>query len=127
MAIIWAAFWNFIGALAGTAVATTIGKGLVDTHAVTMVAVLSALLGAILWNLLTWWMGLPSVSSTLHRRFVWRGPCERGGDWTVLKWSTGLWPKVVLPMLFSPLLGFVGGAILMMLLTVGLRRATPGS
>src|SRR5438093_11326286 len=62
-AITMAACFNLIGALLGTAVATTIGKGLVDVHAVTMVTVLSALVGAIIWNLLTWWLGLPSSSS----------------------------------------------------------------
>ena len=54
---------NFAGALTGTAVAATIGKGLVEPAAVTQVVVLSALLGAILWNLLTWYFGIPSSSS----------------------------------------------------------------
>src|SRR5476651_2114308 len=85
LAILWAAGWNFVGALAGTAVASTVGKGLVDTHAVTMTTVLSALLGAILWNLLTWWMGLPSSSShALVGGLCGAALASAGGDWNVL-------------------------------------------
>jgi inorganic phosphate transporter, PiT family len=62
-AIFMAAFFNMLGAFMGTAVASTVGKGLVDTKAVTMHTVLAALIGAIFWNLLTWWIGLPSSSS----------------------------------------------------------------
>src|SRR3954462_13169835 len=78
-AIVWAAAWNLIGAVglsviwnalfhggswsANAPVASTISKGLVDTNVVTMLTVLCALLGAIIWNILTWWVGLPSSSS----------------------------------------------------------------
>lgn len=126
VAILWAAFWNLVGALCGTAVASTIGKGLVDSSAVTMGTVLAALLGAIAWNLLTWWLGLPSSSShALIGGLCGAALASSGGNWAVLKWSTGLWPKVVLPMIFSPLFGFVGGLLLMGLLMIVLRRVTP--
>jgi PiT family inorganic phosphate transporter len=62
-AVLMAAILNFIGALTGTAVAETIGTGLVRTQAITQVVVLSALLGAIAWNLVTWYFGIPSSSS----------------------------------------------------------------
>jgi PiT family inorganic phosphate transporter len=125
-AILLAAAGNLAGALAGTAVATTIGKGLVDTHVVTIHTVLCALLGAILWNLFTWWLGLPSSSShALVGGLCGAALATANGDWNVLKWSTGLWPKVILPMLASPLLGFAGGAILMSLLNMALRRTSP--
>jgi PiT family inorganic phosphate transporter len=125
-AILWAAGWNLIGAFVGTAVAKTISGGLVDATAVTPLTVLGALFGAIAWNLLTWWLGLPSSSShALVGGLCGAALGTTGGDWNVLKWSAGLWPKVVLPMLVSPLLGFTGGALLMLLLTVLLRRATP--
>ena len=133
-AIILAATCNLIGALIGTAVATTIGKGLVDTSHVTMVTILGALIGAIVWNLLTWWLGLPSSSS----HAIMGGLCgaalaSAGGDWSVLTWSTvdangaaaGLWPKVVLPMITSPVLGFIGGGLLMLLITVLVQKLTP--
>src|SRR5581483_11456205 len=125
LAIVWAAGWNLIGALAGTAVAATIGKGLVDTGTVTMLTVLCALLSAILWGLFTWWLGLPSSSSHALVGGLCGAAVGTAGRWNVLQWSTGLWPKVVLPMITSPLLGFVGGAVLMFLLTLALIRATP--
>ena len=125
-AIVWAAAFNLWGALAGTAVASTIGKGLVDIHVITTGSILGALLGAILWNLLTWWLGLPSSSShALVGGLCGAALASSGGDWNVLKWSTGLWPKVVLPMFLSPMMGFAGGAILMILLTIALKRVTP--
>ena len=133
-AIVWAAGWNLIGALAGTAVAKTISGGLVDASAVNMLTVFAALLGAIVWNLFTWWLGLPSSSShALIGGLCGAALATAEGNWSVLLWSVkdakgahiGLWPKVVLPMFTSPLLGFVGGALLMMLLTVALRRVTP--
>jgi PiT family inorganic phosphate transporter len=125
-AIAWAALWNLVGALAGTAVATTVGKGMVDTAVVHTDTIFCALLAAIAWNFFTWWLGLPSSSShALIGGLCGAALGSSGGDWSVLKWSTGLWPKVVLPMFVSPLLGFFGGALLMALITLLLRRATP--
>jgi inorganic phosphate transporter, PiT family len=133
-AIVWAAGWNLIGALMGTAVASTIGKGLVDTEFVSMATVLAALISAIIWGLFTWWLGLPSSSS----HALVGGLCGAAlgtaeGNWSVLHWSiqdaqgvsSGLWPKVVLPMFLSPLLGFIGGALLMYFLVALLRKTTP--
>jgi PiT family inorganic phosphate transporter len=134
LAILWATFWNLLGALMGTAVAATIGKGLVDTNAVTMPTVLCALLGAIIWNLFTWWLGLPSSSShALVGGLCGAALATVHGDWSVLRWSYvdakgaagGLWPKIVMPMFLSPLLGFVIGAAIMFLLTALLRRVRP--
>jgi inorganic phosphate transporter, PiT family len=133
-AIIWAAFWNLVGALFGTAVAKTISNGLVDPASVTMTTVLGALTAAIMWNLFTWWLGLPSSSShALIGGLCGAALATAGGKWTVLIWhahdkegaSVGLWPKVVLPMFTSPLVGFVGGALLMGVLLIVLRRSTP--
>ena len=125
-AIALAAFFNLTGALMGTAVASTIGKGIVDTKIVTMTTVLCALTGAIIWNLLTWWMGLPSSSShALIGGLCGAAVASAGGDWSVLHWSTGLMPKVVLPMFTSPVIGFLLGAILMALLFLILRPFTP--
>src|SRR5260221_3342325 len=62
-AILLSTIFNLLGALAGTAVAKTIGKGLVDSHFVTINTLMCALLGGLIWNLLTWWIGLPSSSS----------------------------------------------------------------
>ena len=63
-AVIWAAFFNFVAFLVfGTAVATTIGKGMVDINVVTPMVIFAALLGTIAWNMLTWYLGLPTSSS----------------------------------------------------------------
>ena len=125
-AITLAAFFNLTGALMGTAVASTIGKGMVDPKVITMSTILCALLGAIVWNLITWWLGLPSSSShALIGGLCGAALATAGGDWSVLKWNTGLLPKVVVPMLTSPIVGFVGAALLMFLLLVLLRKFTP--
>jgi len=63
-AVVWAAFFNFIAAfLFGTAVATTVGTGFVDIKLVTQYVILAGLIGAIVWDLITWWVGLPTSSS----------------------------------------------------------------
>ncbi len=125
-AIAMAAFFNLTGALMGTAVASTIGKGIVDTKFVNMKTVLCALLGAIIWNLLTWWLGLPSSSShALIGGLCGAALATAGTDWSVLKWNAGLMPKVVVPMFTSPVIGFLLGAFLMGLLFMVLRGFTP--
>jgi PiT family inorganic phosphate transporter len=125
-AIAMAAFFNLTGALMGTAVASTIGKGIVDTKFVDMKTVLAALLGAIIWNLLTWWLGLPSSSShALIGGLCGAAIASAGTDWSVLKWDTGLMPKVVIPMFSSPVIGFLMGGLLMALLFLVLRSLTP--
>lgn len=133
-AIVLAAIFNLVGALTGTAVASTIGKGLVDTNVITMFTIFSGLIGAIVWNLVTWWFGLPSSSShALIGGLCGAALSSAGGNWHVLHWATtdakgaaaGLWPKVVLPMITSPLIGFFGGAFLMFVLTIFIHRLAP--
>src|SRR4051794_25454500 len=88
-AIILATITNLAGALiVGTTVAKTIGSGLVDTSVVTMPTVLCALLSAIGWNLLTWWIALPSSSShALIGGLCGAALASAHGNWAVLKWS----------------------------------------
>jgi inorganic phosphate transporter, PiT family len=130
-AILLAAVTNLIGAFVGTAVAKTVGGGLVDTQYVTLYTVLYGLLSGIIWNLITWWLGLPSSSShALIGGLCGAVLATAHGDWHALKWSVkggtdGLWPKVILPMVTSPVVGFVVGAILMWILYTALRRVTP--
>jgi PiT family inorganic phosphate transporter len=126
LAVAWASIWNLLGALAGTAVATTIGKGLVDTNAVNMTVLLCALVAAITWGLLTWWLGLPSSSShALIGGLCGATLAGSDGNWAVLRWSTGLWPKVVLPMLASPIAGFAAGIVLMTIIMACFARVRP--
>ena len=132
-AIMMAAVFNLIGALIGTAVAKTIGSGLVDANVATMPTILAALISAIIWGLFTWWLGLPSSSShALVGGLCGAALATAKGNWGVLHWSEvvdgkhiGIWPKIVMPMLLSPLLGFVGGAVLMFFLYALLKRSTP--
>jgi PiT family inorganic phosphate transporter len=138
-AIMLAACTNLIGAFYGTAVAATIAKGFVhDPSGVTQMAIACGLMGGIVWNLITWWFGIPSSSS----HALIGGLC--GGvlgqthmNWGRLMWNevpkladgtldyahaTGLWPKLIKPMVLSPLIGFTLGVIFMVLLTVIIVR-----
>lgn len=132
-AIILAAMANLLGAFMGEAVAKTIGQGQVDKGVVTMVTILAALLGAIVWNLITWWFGLPSSSShALIGGLCGAALATSGGNWGVLIWSRvtakghdGLWPKVVVPMITSPLVGFIVGFLLMGLITALVLKWRP--
>ncbi len=114
-ALLMAAAFNFIGAFAGTAVAKTIGAGLVDEKTTSQVIVASALLGAIAWNLITWWSGLPSSSSHALIGGLLGATIVAVGSGSV-KWS-GVWDKVVVPLISSPLIGFAGAFVLMLGLT----------
>ncbi|MDQ3931014.1 MAG: inorganic phosphate transporter [Chloroflexota bacterium] len=130
VAILMAAVLNFVGALTGQAVAKTITGGLVDPGAVkalqfapAQVLVMSALVGAIIWNLLTWYLGIPSSSShALIGGVVGAGVAALGTNQVI--WS-GLVNKVVIPLVFSPIAGFIVSWLLMRLLYVLVARATP--
>jgi len=125
-AIAMAAFFNLTGALLGGAVASTIGQGLVDTNVVTMSTVLCAVIAAFAWNITTWWFGLPSSSShSLIGGLCGAAVATAHGNWSVIKWNAGVWPKVVVPMITSPFAGFIFGGLLMFLLFVTLHRFTP--
>ncbi len=102
-AVFVAAVANLAGAFVTTAVAKTVGEGIIDTGLATEKTVLAALLGAIAWNLLTWWLGLPSSSShaliggLIGAALVQSGP--KGVEWH------GVVHKVAFPALASPVLG----------------------
>jgi PiT family inorganic phosphate transporter len=134
-ALVLATAFNLLGALVGTKVASTIGQGLVDTHYVTALTLMAALLAAIVWNLATWWLGLPSSSShALIGGLCGATLASAASDWSVIRWSVlnpatheteGLWPKVVGPMFLSPVCGIVVGFGIMALLMVLLRNWSP--
>lgn len=106
--------FNFIGALAGTAVAKTLAEGFADATLVTPELILAALIGASIWNLLTWWYGIPSSSS----HALIGGLC--GAVVTTLGWNAFNWNtlvhKVLIPLVVSPLVGFAVALILMIVL-----------
>ena len=124
-AVLLAAVTNLIGAMWGTAVAATIAAGIVNTGVVQAgpELLICALLAAIVWNLLTWWLGLPSSSShALVGALVGAAIAESGGRFAAVIWAQGgahwwegkgVLPKVVMPMVVSPVMGFVLGFVLM--------------
>ncbi len=122
-AILLAALLNFGGALAGTAVAKMISSGLADPAAVTQVVILSALLGASAWNILTWFYGIPSSSShALIGGLAGAVVAHAGID--AFKWRA-LGQKVLLPLVLSPTLGFIAAFFLMVALMWIFRRTRP--
>lgn len=134
-AILLSTVFNLLGALAGTAVAKTIGKGLVDTNFITLNTIMCALLGGIAWNIFTWWIGLPSSSShALIGGLCGAALASAHGKWSVLHWSvfdenkhewTGLWPKVIAPMMIAPVAGLIVGFVIMGLFMFLLRSVRP--
>ena len=104
-AVMMASFFNFIGALSGTAVATTIATGLADPHAATQLVILCALLAACLWNLITWRLGLPSSSSHALIGGLAGSVVSHAGV-SAFYWHA-LYKKVLLPLVLSPTLGFL--------------------
>jgi PiT family inorganic phosphate transporter len=107
VALVMAGVMNLVGALVSTSVASTVGKGIVaapqGTHG--LVLVFSALLGAIAWNLITWYFGLPSSSSHALIGGLIGSAVVTGGHFGAVKW-TGVVEKVIVPMVLSPLIGF---------------------
>jgi len=136
-AILMAAGTNLIGALIGHAVAKTVSSGLVDAKFVTTGTIICALSGGIVWNLLTWWLGLPSSSThALVGGLCGATMATAQGNWKAIIWSTeklkdgkvvmeGVLHKVIWPMLTSPVIGLVGGFIFMTILYALLRNARP--
>ncbi len=121
-AILMAAGLNFVGAITGTAVAKTIGSGLVDASAVTQAAVLAGLSGAIFWNLLTWYYGIPSSSShALVGGIVGAAIAEAGINAPL--WGAIL-QKTVVPFVVSPFVGFAIALLLMVVILNAFQRAS---
>ena len=125
VAVLISACANLGGAFLTTAVAKTVGKGIIDTALANEKTVLAALLGAICWNLLTWWLGLPSSSShaliggLIGSAMVQSG--EKGVQWH------GLVHKVIFPALFSPAIGFAGAFLILIAIYWLFFRVPPGA
>src|SRR6266705_701899 len=114
-AVIWAAFFNFIAAFGfGTAVATTIGKGMIDVTVITFAVVFAGLAGAIVWDLITWYFGLPTSSSHALMGGYAGAAVARAG-WGVIIASG--WTKTIIFIVLSPLIGMAAGLALMTAIT----------
>ena len=121
-AVLMAGVLNIVGALTGTAVATTIGKGIVPPSVTTQLLVIAALLAAIAWDLVTWRYGIPSSSShALIFSIVGAGAAAAG--WGAIEFG-GL-AKTFQGLAFSPLLGFLGAFLVMVALLWAFARARP--
>ncbi len=110
-AVIWAAFFNFVAAFVfGTAVANTIGSGMIDISAVTTSVILAGLIGAIVWDLITWYYGLPTSSShALIGGYAGAGVAKAG---TAVLIPSG-WTKTLIFIVLAPGIGFVLGFVFM--------------
>ena len=110
-AVIWAAFFNFVAAFAfGTAVAKTVGSGLVDIHIVTFSVIFAGLIGAIVWDLITWYFGLPTSSSHALIGGYAGAAVSKAGFAAIIP---GGWSKTLLFIVLAPLIGMVLGFFIM--------------
>ena len=122
-AVLLAGVFNVIGALSGTAVAKTVGKGIIPPELSTQTLVLSALISAIIWNLVTWWFGIPSSSShALVFSIVGAGVASSGTN--AVQWNNGV-AKTLQGLLFSPFFGFFGAILVLIILLWLVARARP--
>jgi len=122
-AVVWAAFFNFVAAFGfGVKVATTLGKGVVSPEVVDRWVVLGGLLGAIAWNLLTWWIGIPVSSSHALIGGLAGAAIVKGGFRVLIPAGLG---KILLFIVLSPLIGLVLGYLTMVLLLLLHRYALP--
>src|SRR3954470_14273089 len=124
-AVILAGLLNFFGAITGTAVAKTIASGFADPAIVTQAVVLAALIGACIWNLITWWYGIPSSSSHALIGALAGAVVAKAGihafNWGALK------QKVLIPLVASPAIGFVFAFVVMIALLWIVRHMRPAS
>jgi len=120
IAVLGAAVLNFLGAFVSLKVAATIAKGIVSPGAITLHIILAGLAGAILWNLITWRLGLPTSSSHALIGGV-GGAAAMALGLHVVQWQ-GLRDKVLLPSLAAPFLGLIGAALLMAVILRLVRR-----
>ena len=124
-AVVWAAFFNFVAAFGfGTAVAKTIGKGMIDIHAVTFGVILGGLVGAIVWDLITWYFGLPTSSSHALIGGYAGAAVARAGFGAIL--PSG-WTKTLIFIVLAPLIGLVLGFLITVMTMWIFRRKSPKS
>ena len=122
-AVILAGILNFVGAITGTAVAKTIASGFAGADVVTQVVVLGTLIGACIWNLLTWWWGIPSSSSHALIGGLAGAVVAHAGV-SAFNWNN-LVGKVLIPLVVSPTLGFIAAFLFMIGLLWIVRRMKP--
>src|SRR6476619_3031170 len=123
-AVAWAAFFNFLAAFVfGTKVSETISSGLIDPKAVDIWVVFGGLTGAILWNIITWLLGLPSSSSHALVAGLAGAAVTKAGTGVLI--LPGKWLPIVLFIFLGPIIGFIMGTFFMVVTAWIFRRATP--
>jgi len=122
-AVVWAAFFNFVAAFGfGTAVAKTIGSGMIDLSVVTFGVIFAGLVGAILWDLLTWWLGLPTSSSHALIGGYAGAAVAKAGLQAIIPAG---WTKTLIFIVASPLIGLTAGLVLMVSIYWIFARTAP--
>ncbi len=122
-AVIWAAFFNFVAVFSfGTAVARTVGSGLIDIQQVTFAVIFAGLMGAIVWDLFTWYSGLPTSSSHALIGGYAGAAVSRAGFGAII--PSG-WTKTLAFIVISPLVGLIAGLVLMVAIYWLLRGVPP--
>src|SRR5438876_422951 len=122
-AVIWAAFFNFVAAFTfGTAVATTIGAGMIDRNVVTLAVILSGLTGAISWDVITWYFGLPTSSSHALIGGYAGAAVAKAGFTAIIAQG---WVKTLVFIVVAPLMGLTLALALTVALSWALRRSLP--
>ena len=124
LAVLIAAIANLAGAFVTTAVASTVGKGIIDSGLATPKTVLAAVLGAIVWNLLTWWLGLPSSSSHALIGGLIGAALAQSGEHGV-QWH-GVVHKVLIPAVWAPAVAFAAAFLLLLAIYWCFQSITPG-
>ena len=123
-AVIWAAFFNFVAAFTfGTAVAKTVGSGLVDLRIVTFAVIFAGLMGAIVWDLITWYYGLPTSSSHALIGGYAGAAVAKAGIVAILP---GGWSKTLIFIVLAPMIGMTIGFLLMVVILWLFHRTSPG-
>jgi inorganic phosphate transporter, PiT family len=124
-AVLWAAFWNFVAAFVfGTAIAKTIGKGMIDLSVVDPTVILAGLVGAIAWDLVTWWLGLPTSSSHALLGGYGGAAVAKAGFTAIIAQG---WIKTLVFIVIAPMMGLVLALALTVILSWVLRRSLPRS
>jgi PiT family inorganic phosphate transporter len=124
LAVLGAAILNFAGAFVSFEVAATIAKGIVVPESITLEVVLAGLVGAIAWDLITWYFGLPTSSSHALIGGV-AGSAFAAAGWDVIQ-GGGLVEKVLIPSLAAPVFGIVGAGLFMLIILWSVRKLAPG-
>lgn len=125
-AVVMSAFFNFVGAFMSVKVAQTVGKGIVNPNDITQSVIIAALLGAIIWNLITWYFGIPSSSSHALIGGLVGSAIVYKSSFLIINWGS-LFFEVILWLILSPIMGFIIGFAFMTIMNMILKNTRPST